>query len=73
MFGNLQNLNFDGLDAFNSPLGTPPQIMAELSSVVSGMNCYRLVVGELRKTADIVCQLAQKKAPYDFLDTPKVT
>lgn len=70
LFSNLQNLNFDGLNTFKSPLGTPPRIIAELSSVVAGMDCYRLVVGDLVKTADIVCQLVQKKSPSDLVGVP---
>jgi hypothetical protein len=60
LFGHLQNLSFDGLESFSSPLGTPPQILAELSSMVVGMECYRLVVGDLAQTADLVCDLIKK-------------
>jgi hypothetical protein len=59
LFGNLQNLSFDGLDAFQSPLGTPTQILVELSSIIAGMKCYRLVVGNLTQTADLVCELVE--------------
>ena len=57
LFGNLQNVSFDGLSDFSSPLGTPPQILAELSAIVAKTECYRLVVGDLKRTADLVCEL----------------
>ncbi|HEX9756202.1 MAG TPA: hypothetical protein VGB26_00205 [Nitrospiria bacterium] len=60
LFGNLQNVSFDGLSDFSSPLGTPPQILAGLSAIVAKTQCYRLVVGDLKKTADLVCDLVRR-------------
>jgi len=36
-----------------------PQLLFELIDAIGGMECYRLLVGNLKKTADIIFDLAK--------------
>lgn len=55
---HLQNLQFDGGDVLTGSLGSPVRILAELSTIAAKADCYRLVVGNLKQTADLLCEKA---------------
>jgi hypothetical protein len=57
LLGNLQNMiATDGWMSGDSSEGTPA-ILFELLGAISGMDCYRLLVGNLKKTADLIAGL----------------
>lgn len=59
LFGNLQNMVVnDGSMSRNSSENIP-QLLFELIDAIGGMECYRLLVGNLKKTADIIFDLAK--------------
>jgi hypothetical protein len=57
---HLQNLQFDGGRNLTGGFRLPVGILAEWSSIVAEMDCYRLLVGNITQTADRVCELVKR-------------
>jgi hypothetical protein len=57
LLGNLQNMAINDGWLSRKYGGNPSQVLYELADAISEMDCYRLLVGDLKKTADLIFDL----------------